>query len=211
MWNPCRPACKFRKRIDRTFSLFTDYARFKTYTSAKIFRGGIKTVRSQKYVTFVELNDGSCFQNIQIVIEPTLPKFQDIFPQLTIGASRSVIGVIVMAPSQGPQQKIEVNADRISILGENLPESYVLQKKRHSFEFLRTIVHLRPRTNTFGAQSSKFPFICNPYFFQEQGLLYVQTPIITSTDCEGAGEMLQVTTLDINKPPRDKAGLIDWS
>ncbi|MGR3951450.1 MAG: asparagine--tRNA ligase [Chlamydia sp.] len=176
-------------------------------------KGWIKTVRSQKNVTFVELNDGSCFQNIQIVIESTLPKFQEIFPQLTTGASISVIGVIVMAPSQGTQQKIEIQADRISILGESPPESYVLQKKRHSFEFLRTIAHLRPRTNTFGAVARVRNALsyATHTFFQERGFLYVQTPIITSSDCEGAGEMLQVTTLDMNKPPRDKAGLVDWS
>ncbi len=174
-------------------------------------KGWIKTVRSQKNVTFLEVNDGSSFQNIQVIIEPTLPNFQELLPRLNTGASIAVVGTLAESPVQNAQ-KIEMHAARLDILGDSNPETYVLQKKRHSFEFLRTIAHLRPRTNTFGAVARVRNALAyaTHKFFQDRGFLYVHTPVITSSDCEGAGKMFQVTTLDVQKPPRDATGNIDW-
>ncbi|KAM9975238.1 hypothetical protein ACTFIW_000865 [Dictyostelium discoideum] len=146
---------------------------------------------------------------LNIVIEPTLPKFQDISPQLTIGPSISVIGIIVMAPSQGTQQKIEVKADHISILGEASRKFY--KKSATHLNFCEQLLIFDQEQTHFELRVGNALSYATHTFFQERGFLYVQTPIITSPDCEGAGEMLQVTTLDINKPPREKARLVDWS
>ncbi len=174
-------------------------------------KGWIKTVRNQKSVTFIELNDGSSFGNIQILADSSLQDFEAIGPKLSTGVSLSVTGVIAESPGQS--QHLEMRAQEIKILGLADPETYPLQKKRHSFEFLRTIAHLRPRTNTFGAVARVRNALAyaTHSFFQNRGFVYVNTPLITSSDCEGAGEMFQVTTLDIKAPPKTQSGDLDYT
>lgn len=174
-------------------------------------KGWVKTVRTQKNITFFEINDGSSFQSLQVILEPTVPQYNELCPKLNTGTSVAVTGTIAESPSQ-KGQKIEIHALKLEVLGESSPESYVLQKKRHSFEFLRTIAHLRPRTNTFGAVARVRNALAyaTHKFFQERGFLYVHTPMITASDCEGAGEMFQVTTCDLKKPPLDSHGEVDW-
>lgn len=172
--------------------------------------GWIRTVRSQKSFTFIEVNDGSTLSNFQVIADPNLPNYQKIVGNLSTGVSVIIKGKIVESPGKG--QAIEMHAEGITLVGGCDPEVYPLQKKRHSFEFLRTIGHLRPRTNTLGAVArvrSALAFATHK-FFQEKDFLYVQTPIITSSDCEGAGEQFRVTTLDIQKPPKDNRGSVDY-
>lgn len=171
--------------------------------------GWVKTARVSKAFGFIELNDGSFFKNLQIVFEESLPNFKDI-AKLTVGSSLEVEGVLVESP--GAKQPFELKAESIMVLGA-CPSDYPLQKKNHSFEFLRTIAHLRPRTNTFSAVfrvRSQVAYAIHK-FFQERGFVYVHTPIITGSDCEGAGEMFRVTTLDIANSPKDENGKIDFS
>ena len=158
--------------------------------------GWVRSIRAQKAFAFVALNDGSCFSNLQIIFDKDIGQFDFLIEQVTTGASIKVEGIIVESP--GKNQALEIKAEKISILGTCNPEKYPLQKKRHSFEFLRTIAHLRPRTNTQGAIArvrSKLAFATHK-FFQERGFIYLQSPIITGSDCEGSGEMFRVTTLD---------------
>ena len=162
--------------------------------------GWVKTRRDSKQgFSFVELYDGSCFAGLQVVIDAATPGYEEHIKQVTTGASLRIIGEVKESPGKG--QRIEVLARQFTLLGEADPQTYPLQKKRHSFEFLREIAHLRPRTNTFGAvmrvRNTLSASIHN--FFQQRGFLYIQTPIITTSDCEGAGEMFQVTTLDLAK------------
>ena len=157
--------------------------------------GWIRTVRDQKTFAFIELNDGSSLANLQIVADAGKLQ-QGLLVQLTTGASLSVTGRLVKSP--GKNQALEMQADRVEIYGTCDPSRYPLQKKRHSFEFLREIAHLRPRTNTQGAVSrvrNALAFATH-LFFQERGFLYVHTPVITGSDCEGGGEMFRVTTLE---------------
>ncbi len=165
--------------------------------------GWIRTVRDQKSFAFIELNDGSCLANLQIIVEETLPGYAAIFPQCTTGASLSVHGVLVKSP--GKNQTLELKASAISLLGQCDSSRYPLQKKRHSFEFLRTIAHLRPRTNTQGAVLRVRSALATAthLFFQSRDFLYVQTPIITGSDCEGGGEMFRVTTLEKQEDPAE--------
>lgn len=162
-------------------------------------KGWVRTVRVGKDVTFIALNDGSCMANLQVVVGPDIPNYEDVCG-LGTGAAVAVHGILVESPATG--QKYELQASEIEIIG-SADETYPLQKKRHSFEYLRTIAHLRPRTNTFGAvfrvRSSLAQAIHR--FFGERGFLYVHTPIITANDCEGAGEMFRVTTLNMAGPP----------
>ncbi len=171
--------------------------------------GWVKTVRDQKTFGFIELNDGTYFKNIQVVIEESLPNFDEII-KLSVGSALIVEGDLVESP--GAKQPFEVKAKKVQIEGESTPD-YPLQKKRHSFEYLRTIAHLRPRTNTFAAvfRVRSLAAFAIHKFFQERGFVYVHTPIITGSDCEGAGEMFRVSTLDFNNPPRDEQGKIDFS
>ena len=170
-------------------------------------QGWVKTRRSSGAVSFIQVNDGSTLGDLQVVAEESLPNYQ-IIETLNTGCSITVTGELV--ESLGKGQKYEVQARTLEVLGFADPETYPLQKKRHTLEFLREIAHLRPRTNTFGAMArvrSAISFAIHQ-FFQERGFLYIQTPMITASDAEGAGAMFRVTTLDLNNPPR-KNGVVD--
>ncbi len=172
--------------------------------------GWVRTRRDSKGgFSFLEINDGSCFGNLQVVAANTLPNYQSEILHLSAGASVRIEGEIKASPAKG--QATELHAENVALIGSADPESYPLQKKQHTFEFLRTIAHLRPRSNTFGAIARVRNCICKSIhdFFQEQGFLYVHPPIITASDCEGAGQMFRVSTLDPNNPPR-KEGDIDY-
>ncbi len=171
--------------------------------------GWVRTVRASKNFGFIELNDGSFFKNVQIVFEETLPNFTDIC-KLTISSSIKVKGKLVK--TEGAKQAFEIKANEIQI--QNLSSlEYPLQKKKTSFEYLRTIAHLRPRTNTFNAVfrvRSVLSYAIHK-FFQERGFVYVHTPIITSSDAEGAGEMFNVNSFDLTKVPLTEQGNVDYS
>ncbi|MBD3272929.1 asparagine--tRNA ligase [Candidatus Dependentiae bacterium] len=174
-------------------------------------KGWIKSIRSSKKFSFIAINDGSCFNSLQIIVDSNIDNYENIISQLSTGASISATGKIVKSP--GKEQSFEMQATEIKIIGECDPETYPLQKKRHSFEFLRTIAHLRPRTNTIGAVArvrNALSFATHK-FFQENGFLYVNTPIITAADCEGAGEMFKVTTLDQNNLPKNDKNQVDYT
>src|SRR5882757_3513909 len=173
-------------------------------------QGWIRTRRDSKGgFSFLEVNDGSCLANIQIVADAKLPNYESEIKQLSAGCSVTVRGEL--KASGGKEQATEVHAAEVIVHGWADPEAYPLQKKRHSFEKLREWAHLRPRTNTFGAVARVRNRICKSIhdFFQEEGFLYVHPPIITASDCEGAGQMFRVSTLDPNNPPR-KEGQIDY-
>lgn len=172
-----------------------------------IVMGWVRTIRVSKNVAFVEINDGSCMGNLQAVIEN--PEKYPILKDILTGASVRIEGRLIESPAKG--QKYELSVSDIQLLGE-ADETYPLQKKRHSFEFLREIAHLRMRTNTFGAVNrirSKISYAVHR-FFQERGFYYLHTPMITTSDAEGAGEVFRVTTFDLNKAPV-KDGKIDFS
>ena len=181
------------------------------YYGKKVFLSGwIRSNRDSKSFGFIELNDGSFFKNLQIVYtEENLDNFKEVV-KLGIGSAVLAEGIVVETPNA--KQPFEVKAESVRVEGLCPPE-YPLQKKRHSFEFLRTISHLRARTNTFSAVfrvRSLLAFAIHK-FFQERGFVYVHTPIITGSDCEGAGEMFRVTTLDLNHIPKTDEGKIDYS
>ncbi len=164
-------------------------------------KGWVRTKRDFKDFCFLEVNDGSCMKNIQVIIDEKIPDYKKAL-EITTGSSVSITGELTESPGKG--QKNEIKAKEVHIYGIADAESYPLQKKRHSFEFLREIAHLRPRTNTFGAVfrvRNTLSFAIHQ-FFQERNFLYVHTPIITSSDCEGAGEMFKVTTLDLENVPK---------
>jgi len=172
--------------------------------------GWARTIRDMKTFGFIELNDGSCFKNLQVVMDANvLDNFKEIAGQ-NVGAALIVKGEVVLTP--GAKQPLEIKAASIAVEGPSSPE-YPLQKKRHSVEYLRTIQHLRPRTNLFSAAFRVRSVAAHAVhcFFQDRGFVYVHTPIITGSDCEGAGEMFQVTTLDLDNPPRTQDGKIDYS
>ena len=171
--------------------------------------GWARTIRDMKTFGFIELNDGSCFRNLQVVMDASaLDNYKDVAGQ-NVGAALIVTGVLVLTPEA--KQPLELKASQIQIEGVSSPD-YPLQKKRHSVEYLRTIAHLRPRTNLFSAAFRVRSVAAHAIhcFFQERGFVYVHTPIITASDCEGAGEMFQVTTLDLSNPPRTQDGQIDY-
>ncbi len=171
-------------------------------------KGWVRSVRRGKEISFIALNDGSCFASLQLVLSPELTNYQQL-SRVGTGACLTATGTLVESPASG--QKWELQVTEAQLLGD-ADDSYPLQKKRHTFEFLRSIAHLRPRSNTFGAvfrMRSALSYAVHT-FFQERGFLYVQTPIITTNDCEGAGEMFRVSTLDASKPPKVD-GEIDWS
>ena len=174
-----------------------------------LIKGWVKTRRDAKDFSFVEINDGSCLKNMQVIAHNSLRNYEEV-KKLTTGSSVAVKGEMVL--SQGGNQKFEVVATEIEIYSI-APEDYPLQKKKHTDEYLRTIAHLRPRSNKYGAAfrvRSELSYAIHK-FFHDRGFRYVHTPIITGSDCEGAGEMFQVTTLDINNPPRTADGKVDYS
>ena len=173
-------------------------------------KGWVRTRRGNKHVQFVALNDGSTIKNLQIVFDMEKFSDEDLKP-ITTGASIHVEGKLV--ESQGKGQTAEVQAETLEIYGTADPETYPLQKKGHTLEFLREKAHLRPRTNTFGAVLRIRHTLAYAIhkFFQERGFVYVHTPLITGSDCEGAGEMFQVTTLDMNNVPKNADGTVDYS
>ncbi|MBL8083110.1 MAG: asparagine--tRNA ligase, partial [Candidatus Obscuribacter sp.] len=173
--------------------------------------GWVRTRRDSKGgFSFIELNDGSTFDSVQVLAENTLPNYESEVLKLSIGSSVEVHGTVVESPGKG--QTTEVKAGSLKVLGYADPATYPLQKKGTSFEFLRTIAHLRPRTNTFGAVARVRNEICRSIhnFFQSRGFLYVHAPIITGSDCEGAGQMFRVTTLDLDNLPRTEDGKVDF-
>ncbi|MGN0383256.1 MAG: OB-fold nucleic acid binding domain-containing protein, partial [Eubacterium sp.] len=167
------------------------------YADSNVKLGGwVRSIRASKTFGFIVISDGSCFNTIQIVYSDRMSNFAAI-AKLNVGAAIIIKGKLILTPEA--RQPFEVQADEIDIEGDSTPD-YPLQKKKHSFEYLRTISHLRPRTNTFQAVfrvRSLIAFAIHKYF-QEQGFVYVHTPLITGSDCEGAGEMFQVTTLDLD-------------
>ena len=175
-------------------------------------QGWIRTRRDSKGgFSFLELNDGSCLANMQIVADAKLPNYESEIKHLSAGCSVTVHGEV--KASGGKEQATEVHAAEVIVHGWADPEAYPLQKKRHSFEKLREWAHLRPRTNTFGAVARVRNRICRSIhdFFQEEGFLYIHTPIITASDCEGAGEMFRVTTLDLGQAAANGDGKIDYA
>src|SRR5437016_8690395 len=173
-----------------------------------VVQGWVRTRRDSKDFSFIEVNDGSSLRNLQIIAKSSLPNYAAL-QRLTTGASVSVCGALV--GSQGKGQKWELVADKIDIVG-TADDSYPLQKKGHTPEFLREIAHLRPRSNLFGCVfrvGSRLAFAIHK-FFQERGFVYVHTPIITGSDCEGAGELFRVSTIDLKNPPR-KGNEIDYA
>lgn len=171
-------------------------------------KGWARTVRRGKDVAFIALNDGSCLASLQVVLDPSLPGFEEI-SRVGTGACLSVTGELLPSPAEG--QKWEMKGREVQLLGD-AGGDYPLQKKRHTLEYLRTIAHLRPRSNTFGAVFRVRSAMAHAVhrFFQDRGFLYVHTPIITANDCEGAGEMFRVTTLPPLSPPVADKGEVDW-
>jgi asparaginyl-tRNA synthetase len=174
--------------------------------------GWVRTRRDSKAgFSFIDLNDGSSFSGIQIVAPGELPNYESEILRITIGASIMVTGELVESPGKG--QAVEIKAAGITVYGPADPEAYPLQKKRTSLERLREIAHLRPRTNTIGAVARVRNTLAyaTHRFYQERGFLYLHTPMITTSDAEGSGEMFQVTTLDLEDPPRDGGGRVDYN
>ena len=177
-----------------------------------LLQGWVRTRRDSKGgFSFLELNDGSCLANIQVVADGDLPNYETEIKHLSAGCSVSIRGEIKASGGQG--QATEIQAAEVTVHGWADPEEFPLQKKRHSMEKLREWAHLRPRTNTFGAVMRVRNRICRSIhdFFQEEGFLYIHSPIITASDCEGAGEMFRVTTLDPENVPRNDKGAVDYT
>ena len=175
-----------------------------------LVQGWVRTIRDSKALGFIDLNDGSGFKGIQVVFEDGKVENYKEVARLNVGTAVSVTGTVVLTPQA--KQPLEIHAAEIAVEGTSTPD-YPLQKKRHSLEYLRTVAHLRPRTNTFSAAfrvRSAAAYAIHR-FFQERGFLYVHTPLITGSDAEGAGEMFTVTAFDLNQMPRDDAGAVDFS
>jgi asparaginyl-tRNA synthetase len=172
-------------------------------------RGWVRSRRDSKGITFIELNDGTRFKSMQLVVDAGLVP-EDILRQVTTGSSIAATGTLVESPAKG--QAVELRIASIQLYGSADPATYPLQKKGHTLEFLRDISHLRVRSNTFGAAFRVRNALTHAIhsFFQERGFLYVQTPIITTSDCEGAGQMFGVTTLNLQQPPHTAEGKTDW-
>ena len=170
--------------------------------------GWVRTVRDSKAFAFIELNDGTFFKNLQIVLDESVPDFREVV-KVTLGSAIEVEGTLKLTPEM--KQPFELKACKVTIVGLADP-SYPLQKKRHTVEYLRTQAHLRPRTNLFSAVFRVRSVAAQSIhrFFGDQGFLYVHTPLITASDAEGAGEMFRVTTLDAENPPRDEEGHVDF-
>jgi asparaginyl-tRNA synthetase len=193
--------------------LIKEVLKRKDFGSEVIIAGWVRTRRDSKGgFSFIELNDGSCFGNIQVLAENTLENYNSEITKLLTGSSVSIVGKLVESPGSG--QSVEIHAINVKVLGFCKQEDgYPLQKQRVSFERLREVAHLRSRTNSFGALirvRNRLAYATHK-FYQERNFYYLNTPIITCSDCEGAGEMFQVTTLNMDKPPRTKDGKIDYS
>ncbi|MCL6434856.1 MAG: asparagine--tRNA ligase [Leptolyngbyaceae cyanobacterium HOT.MB2.61] len=173
-------------------------------------QGWVRTKREQKEFSFVEVNDGSSMAGLQVVVNQTVPGYAEVIRRVNTGASVEISGMLVESPAKG--QRIELKAESITVYGEADPETYPLQKKRHSFEFLREIAHLRSRTNTLGAvfRVRNAAATAIHQFFQERGFIWVHTPIISASDCEGAGEMFTVTSFDLNNVPLTEDKTVDY-
>ncbi|MDX2215807.1 MAG: asparagine--tRNA ligase, partial [Oculatellaceae cyanobacterium bins.114] len=178
---------------------------------AVTIQGWVRTKRELKEFSFVEINDGSSLAGLQVVLNQGLPDYNNLLRRLSTGASVEVVGTLVASLGKG--QRIELKAETVVVYGEADPETYPLQKKRHSFEFLRSIGHLRSRTNTLGAvfRVRNACATAIHQFFQERGFLWVHTPLITASDCEGAGELFTVTTLNLKQVPLTESQGIDYS
>ncbi|HSX12093.1 MAG TPA: asparagine--tRNA ligase [Rhabdochlamydiaceae bacterium] len=173
--------------------------------------GWIRSVRSQKTFTFIELNDGSSLSSLQVIAEETLPNYKELLPLLSTGAAVGIQGLLVESP--GHKQKWELKASAITVFGTCPAEEYPLQKKKHTFEFLRSIAHLRPRTNTQGAVArvrSRLSYDTHR-FFNDRDFIFIPTPLITSSDTEGGGKQFRVTTLDLDKLPKNSDGTCDFT
>ncbi len=172
--------------------------------------GWVRTKRDSKTFSFLEINDGSCMKSLQVVVDSSLDNYENDILKLTTGSSVTIEGILVDSPGKG--QTVEMQAKKVTVFAL-APEDYPLQKKRHTFEFLREIAHLRPRTNALGAVArvrSSMSYAVHTYY-QERGFYYVHTPIITTSDCEGAGEMFRISTLDLMNIPKNENGEIDFS
>ncbi|MEM1483285.1 asparagine--tRNA ligase [Oscillospiraceae bacterium PP1C4] len=194
-----------RTELKKLFAAVQDYA-----DAPVTVCGWVKTIRDSKSIGFIELNDGSSFKNLQVILEmESLANFAEIV-RLNVGSALVVRGSVVMTPDA--KQPFEIHANEVEIEGTSSPE-YPLQKKKHSLEFLRSIAHLRPRTNTFAAvfRVRSVAAYAIHKFFNERGFVYAHTPLITGSDAEGAGEMFRVTTLDPKNPPLTKDGNVDYS
>ena len=203
----------FRKGAQHNMDLITIreiYKNREQFVDKQISVGGwVRSIRDSKTFGFIVLSDGSYFETLQIVYHNTMDNFGEI-SKLNVGAAVIVKGILVATPQA--KQPFEIQAEEVLIEGTSAPD-YPLQKKRHSFEYLRTISHLRPRTNTFQAVfrvRSLIAYAIHQYF-QERDFVYVHTPLITASDCEGAGEMFQVTTLDLENLPKTQEGAVDFS
>lgn len=192
------------------FTLANVYQSYESYADQSVeVCGWVRTLRDSKLFGFIEITDGTYFKTVQIVFDDTIDNFAEV-KKLNVGAGIRVFGKVVLTPQM--KQPFEIHAQRVTIEAPSDPD-YPLQKKRHSVEYLREIAHLRPRTNLFSAiyrvRSVAAQAIHS--FFADRGFIYVHTPIITASDCEGAGEMFQVTTLDLANPPKNEEGKIDFS
>ena len=196
------------KRI-RTAQLWADAAQYAALDSITVC-GWARTIRDQKNFGFIDLNDGSSFKGVQVVFERAVLANYDEVAKLNVGAALIVTGKLVLTPEA--KQPFELKAASVEVEGVSAPD-YPLQKKRHTVEYLRTIQHLRARTNLFSAAFRVRSVAAQAIheFFQDRGFVYVHTPLITGSDCEGAGEMFQVTTLDISDPPRNEDGSVDYT
>lgn len=174
-------------------------------------QGWVRTKREAKGITFVEVNDGSSMAGLQVVLSADLTGYDTVVKDLTTGSSVEIGGTLVESPGKG--QRVELQGETITVYGTADGETYPLQKKRHSFEYLRTLGHLRSRTNTLGAVFRVRNTCAQAIhqFFNERSFLWMHTPIITASDCEGAGEMFAVTGLDLTNPPKDNSGAVDYS
>jgi asparaginyl-tRNA synthetase len=186
-----------------------DLLQSRNFGSEVVVKGWVRTRRGNKNVSFINLNDGSTIHNVQVVADMSTFTEEELKP-ISTGACIAVYGKLIESMGQG--QAVEVQANRIEVLGPADPEKYPLQPKEHSLEFLREIAHLRPRTNTFGAilRLRHAMSYAIHKFFNDRGFVYMHTPIITGSDAEGAGAMFTVTTLDLNKPPKNEDGSINF-
>ncbi len=186
------------------------YKNTEAYLDREVTVGGwVRSVRDSKSFGFLVLHDGSFFDTLQVVYHDTMENFAQV-SRLNVGAAVIVRGTLVATPQA--KQPFEIQAEEVTLEGASAPD-YPLQKKRHTLEYLRTMTHLRPRTNTFQAvfRVRSLTAYAIHRFFQERGFVYVHTPLITGSDCEGAGEMFRVTTLDPENIPRDASGQVDYT